>query len=75
MFEAKNGTPKDFNICQIYHPFLYYYDSGLKIKQITCVYLVRNADSLNLWAYTFDEPLRLDSIRFLKSCEYNLIRK
>lgn len=75
VFEAKNGTPKDFNICQIYHPFLYYYDSGLKIKQITCVYLVRNADSLNLWAYTFNEPKCLDSIRFLKSCEYNLIRK
>lgn len=75
VFEAKNGTPEDFNICQIYHPFLYYYNSGLKIKQIKCVYLVRNIDSLKLWAYTFEEPKRLDSIKFLKSCEYNLIRR
>lgn len=74
VFEAKNGTPKDFNICQIYHPFLYYHNSDLDFKQIVCVYLVRNKDSLKLWAYTFQEPLYLDSIKFLKSCEYQLIR-
>ena len=75
IFEAKNGTPKDFNVCQIYHPFLYYYNSGLKIKQIKCVYLVHNKDSLKLWLYTFNDPLHLDSIQFLKSCEYFLVRK
>ncbi|MDE7317413.1 MAG: hypothetical protein K2N12_06780 [Helicobacter sp.] len=75
IFEAKNGTPKDFNVCQIYHPFLYYYNSGLKTKQIKCVYLVHNKDSLKLWLYTFNDPLHLDSIQFLKSCEYFLVRK
>lgn len=75
IFEAKNGEPKDFNIYQIYHPFLYYYNSGLNFKEIICVYLVRNNDSLKLWAYTFSEPLCLDSIKFLKSCEYILIRQ
>lgn len=74
IFEAKNGEPKDFNIYQIYHPYLYYYNSGLNFKQIVCVYLVRNRDSLKLWSYTFNEPLHLDSIQFLKSCEYILIR-
>lgn len=74
VFEAKNGTPTDFNIYQIYHPFLYYYNSGLAFKQIICVYLVRNKDSLKLWAYTFQKPLHLDSIKFLKSYEYQLIR-
>lgn len=75
IFEAKNGKPKDFNIYQIYHPFLYYYNSGLNFKEIICVYLVRNNDSLKLWAYTFSDPLRLDSIKFLKSCEYILVRQ
>ncbi len=74
IFEAKNGTPTDFNIYQIYHPFLYYYNSGLAFKLIICVYLVRNKDSLKLWAYTFQEPLYLDSIKFIKSSEYQLIR-
>ncbi|HEC1542208.1 TPA: hypothetical protein R1X41_001751 [Campylobacter upsaliensis] len=74
IFEAKNGEPKDFNIYQIYHPFLYYYNSGLNFKKIICVYLVRKNESLKLWAYTFSEPLRLDSIVFLKSCEYVLVR-
>ncbi len=74
IFEAKNGEPKDFNIHQIYHPFLYYYNSGLNFKRIICVYLVRKDSSLKLWAYTFSEPLRLDSIKFLKSCEYVLVR-
>ena len=72
IFEAKNGTPKDFNICQIYHPFLYYYNSGLNFRQIICVYFVYNKNSLKLWAYTFDEPKCLDSIKPLKSCEYIL---
>ena len=75
IFEAKNGTPKDFNIYQIYHPFLYYYNSNLDFKEIVCVYLLRNENSLKLFAYTFKEPLQLDSIAFLKSKEYILIRK
>ncbi|TLD82717.1 hypothetical protein LS70_007100 [Helicobacter sp. MIT 11-5569] len=74
IFEAKNGEPKDFNIYQIYHPYLYYYNSGLDFKQIICVYLVRNDNNLKLWAYTFSNPTHLDSIQFLKSCEYILIR-
>ncbi|EMJ0665095.1 hypothetical protein V7J24_001795 [Campylobacter upsaliensis] len=75
IFEAKNGELKDFNIYQIYHPFLYCYDSGLNFKKIICVYLVRKNESLKLWAYTFENPLRLDSIIFLKSCEYVLVRR
>lgn len=77
--EAKNGNIKDFNIYQIYHPFLYYYNSNLPIREIICAYLVRqkdiqNRDCMKLWAYTFSKPLRLDSIKFLKSKEYVLIR-
>ncbi|TNB54961.1 type II restriction enzyme [Campylobacter helveticus] len=75
IFEAKNGEPKDFNIYQIYHPFLYYYNSKLTFKKIICVYLVRKDSSLKLWAYTFNEPLCLDSITFLKSREYILVRQ
>lgn len=74
VFEAKNGDLKDFNIYQIYHPFLYYFNSGLNFKQIICVYLLRNANSLKLYAYTFNEPLKLNSLCFLKSEEYILVR-
>lgn len=74
IFEAKNGANIDFNIYQIYHPFLYYYNSGLDFKKIICVYLLRNTNSLKLYAYTFKEALRLDSLHFIKSCEYQLTR-
>lgn len=74
VFEAKNGDLKDFNIYQIYHPFLYYFNSGLNFRQIICVYLLRNANSLKLYAYTFNEPLKLNSLCFLKSEEYILVR-
>lgn len=81
IFEAKNGNPNDFNIYQIYHPFLYYHNaklySNLPIKEIICVYLVwqKEKQKIKLWAYTFNNPLRLDSIKFLKSREYIFIRK
>ena len=57
--------------------FLYYHNSNLPIKEIICVYLVWQKDKqkIKLWAYTFDNPLRLDSIKFIKSKEYILIRK
>lgn len=79
VFEAKNGNLKDFNIYQLYHPFLYYYNSNLPFKQILCVYLLRfknasNNDILRLFAYTFKQPKQLDSIVFLKSKEYELIK-
>lgn len=47
IFEAKNGRPTNFNISQIYHPFLYYYQAKQteelkdKIKELKCVYLVK----------------------------------
>lgn len=72
VFEAKNGEPIDFNIYQIYHPFLYYFNSKLEFKKIICVYLVRHQNSLKFYAYTFKEPLKLDSIEFIKSKEYIL---
>lgn len=77
IFEAKNGNPNNFNIYQIYHPFLYYHISNLPIKEIICVYLVWQKDKqkIKLWAYTFNNPFQLDSIKFLKSKEYILIRK
>lgn len=74
VFEAKNGTLKDFNIYQIYHPFLYYYNSNLPLQNIICCYLLRNENSLKFFAYTFEKPLQLDSIKFLKSKEY-ILRK
>lgn len=75
VFEAKNGKAKDFNIYQIYHPFLYYHYSKLNFKEIACVYLMRQGDILKLWKYTFENPLQLNSIKFLKSKEYILKRE
>lgn len=83
IFEAKNGKPTNFAIYQIYHPFLYYWQAKQmpefkeKIKEIICVYVVRqkekNNDILSLWAYTFSEPINITSIKFLRSAKYKLI--
>jgi hypothetical protein len=83
VFEGKNGKPDSFSIYQIYHPFLYYYNANLsselkdQIKQIYCVYVVREkqvrGDVLKLWAYTFERPLDITSIKLIKSAAYQLI--
>jgi hypothetical protein len=85
VFEGKNGKPDSFNVYQIYHPFLYYYNANKdirikgKIEQIYCIYVVResnkNGDVIKLWQYTFEDPLDITTIKFIKSTAYNLINK
>lgn len=85
VFEGKNGKPENFSIYQLYHPFLYYFNANHKtelegkIKKIFCVYVVREksktGDVLKLWAYTFNKPLDVTSITFIKSAEYKLINQ
>jgi hypothetical protein len=85
IFEAKNGRPSNFNIYQLYHPFLYYYNASQtnetlknKISNIFAVYLVRqqmkSGNTLKLWKYTFEKPFDMTSIKCLKSATYQLIR-
>ena len=82
IFEGKNGKPTSFNVFQLYHPFLYYHlanesDQRLNkgIKEIICIYVIRQADGIALWAYTFDNTLDPTSIRFLRSKFYRLIQQ
>jgi hypothetical protein len=84
VFEGKNGKPDSFSIYQIYHPFLYYYNANKqnelkgKIKNIYSVYVVREKgkenDTIKLWAYTFENPLDITTIKFIKSASYKLIK-
>ena len=84
VFEGKNGTPDSFSIYQIYHPFLYYYNANNetdlkgKIKEIICVYVVREKgkenETLKLWAYTFTNPLDITTIKLIKSAAYKLVK-
>ncbi|MDR1653837.1 MAG: hypothetical protein LBS01_09390 [Prevotellaceae bacterium] len=83
VFEGKNGKPDSFSIYQIYHPFLYYFNANKntelkgKIKNIFGVYVVREKgkenDTLKLWAYTFENPLDITTIKFIKSAAYKLV--
>jgi hypothetical protein len=82
VFEGKNGKPDSFAVYQIYHPFLYYYKANQlselqgKIKEIYGVYVVRTIENgltnLKIWAYTFENPLDITSIKFVKSACYQL---
>ncbi|MDR3329524.1 MAG: hypothetical protein LBS63_05410 [Prevotellaceae bacterium] len=84
VFEGKNGKPDSFSIYQIYHPFLYYYNANKqtelqgKIKNIFSVYVVREKckenDIIKLWAYTFENPFDITTIKFIKSVAYKLIQ-
>ncbi len=85
VFEAKNGDIDNFNVTQIYYPFLYYYNAKLnnnfkdKIKTINCVYLLKykenNNTVLKLYKYTFDNPEEITSIKLLDSKKYILIKE
>ncbi len=83
VFEGKNGKPDNFAVYQIYHPFLYYYhanehsDIKGKINEIFGVYVVKTIENkitnLKLWAYTFENPFDITSIKFVRSMCYKLI--
>lgn len=82
VFEAKNGTPDNFAIYQLYHPFLYYYNANKlpeingRIKQIYSVYVVKSIENkvtnLKMWAYMFTNSLDISSIQLIKSACYQL---
>jgi hypothetical protein len=82
VFEGKNGNPDSFAIYQIYHPYLYYHRANQiselkgKIKEIYGIYVVKtlekNITNLKLWAYTFENPSDITSIKFVKSVCYQL---
>ena len=81
-FEAKNNFPKDFNVSQLYLPFLYYHENkkqGLAIKNLYPCYLLRkknkNGDSVvRLYKYSFTDPYEMSSITLLDSVEYQIIK-
>ena len=85
VFEAKNGLTDSFAVCQLYNPFRYYHDAKArpalqnKIKEIVGIYVVREARRssqptfIKMWAYTFDDPLDMGSIRLLRCAAYRLI--
>jgi len=83
IFEGKNKFPENFAVYQIYHPFLYYHtlkeSKELPIKNINACYLLRhrvNGNSVvRVYHYTFDKPLKMESIRLLKCAEYTLIQE
>ena len=75
VFEAKNGTPSDFNIFQLFNPFRYYRRATQEIEEVSiqCCYLVRRRNRLRLYLYAFDDPQSPGSIRLLRNAEYNLV--
>lgn len=82
VFEVKNGNLDSFAIYQIYHPYLYYHRANQiselkgKIKEIYGIYVVKTLEksitNLKFWAYTFENPSDITSIKFIKSVCYQL---
>ena len=80
IFEGKNNFPKNFAVYQLFNPFCYYQklkkENQLKIKKITCCYLLRKRDEKNsiirVYNYTFTNEKQILSIKLLKSKQYNL---
>jgi hypothetical protein len=84
VFEAKNNFRPDFAVYQIFYPFLYYRqiarEKALGVKSIKACYVLREKDKsgcsmLRLYAYTFRDEERMDSIELLKCAEYRLVRR
>lgn len=81
LFEAKNGFSKDFSIYQIYLPCLYYHtlnaNNKIGIKEINACYLLREqsntGSSIRMYQYMFDDINIINSIKLIKSAQYNLI--
>ena len=84
VFEAKNWIRdrNDFAVYQLYHPFLHYHslmEAGeLDVHEVNCCYAVRQQISegvqIDLYLFTFDEPLDMTSIRLIRSKTYKLVK-
>ena len=74
VFEAKNGEPTDFNVFQLFNPYRYYLQvtEGQPGIAINCCYLLRQADRLRLYLYSFTDPQNPGSIRLERNAEYTL---
>ena len=81
IFEAKNGTPKDFNVFQIFNAYRYIRDitHDMPVKSINCCYLLRmrsgssGTERLRLYLYTFTHPETPGSIKLARNAEYTLV--
>ncbi|MDY5049845.1 MAG: hypothetical protein SPF17_00325 [Candidatus Mucispirillum faecigallinarum] len=78
IFEAKNGNINNFNVYQLFYPYLYYKLSNLAYNGIKCIYLVRtkidDISEIKLWEYEFKD-IELNSIKHIKSKKYILKTK
>lgn len=76
IFEAKNGSPDDFNIFQLFNPFKHYtmQSKSRKVKSISCCYLVRKGQSMKLYLYKFNEKSP-STIKLIKYAEYILEKR
>lgn len=83
LFEGKNDFPKDFAVYQLFNPLKYYSvlkkENKLGIDMITGCYILRKREEentiLRLYNYTFDDENNINSIKLLKSAQYNLIKR
>lgn len=77
VFEAKNGTPTDFNVFQLFNPYRYYLreTQGAQSVSIDCCYLLRAASRLRLYLYRFQDPRNPGSIQLVRNAEYELVER
>ncbi len=83
IFEGKNNFPRDFAVYQIYYPFLYYFnlkrENKLPISDINCCYVLRKKEKkdsvIRIYNYTFEKPFSPESIKLVKSAQYNLVKR
>jgi len=89
IFNARIKIPNNFIISQLYYQYLHYNKAKERpeligtIKSIDCVFMAYNKartnknqhDKLLLWAYTFENPLDITSIKLVNSACYKLIEE
>ena len=79
VFEAKNGSPRDFNVFQLFNPYRYYLRAteDMDVESIQCCYLVRQrnrrrGDKLRLYLYSFADPQNPGSIYLERNAELHI---
>jgi len=83
LFEGKNKFPKDFFVCQLFHPFLHFQQLKKKgkiaIDEINCCYLLRKIEKGNsiirLYLYSFANAKTISSLYLKKCAEYRLVKR
>lgn len=72
LIEAKNTTPNDFLVRQIYYPYRLWQQKIGQFKEVRTIYMTYTNGIYNLYEYRFDNGMSYNSLNLIKNARYSI---